>query len=469
MWRFTFLLCVAFVTTAVVAAPSQAQARTAPHTERADAAGILIWLRRTPAANSGSPDDNSAVANPVTTTRVSIASDGAQGMGDSWNSAISTGGWCVAFRSDADNLVAGDANERDDIFVHWLTGETRRVSVASDGTEGNDHSRYPAISADGRYVAFASLASNLVNDDSNGAWDIFVRDQQTGQTSRVSVASDGTEANAGANFPAISADGRYVAFVAAATNLVSGDTNGRDDIFVHDRQTGQTSRVSVASNGAQANLNSTLPVISVHSRYVAFVSDASNLVSGDTNGDRDIFIHDRVTGQTRRVSVASNGMQANNSSYWAAISATGRYVAFASLATNLVSGDTNGWNDIFVHDRLTGQTSRVSVASDGVQGNAHADTPAISADGRYVLFDSQASNLVGDDTNGVYDVFVHDRATGQTSRVSVASGGTQANRSSFQPAISSDARFIAFWSFATNLVSGDTNGFLDVFVHDRGP
>ncbi|MCP4285676.1 MAG: hypothetical protein GY792_14665, partial [Gammaproteobacteria bacterium] len=229
-------------------------------------------------------------------------------------------------------------------------GTTTRVSVASDGTEGNDVSSAPSISVDGRYVAFHSETSNLVSGDTNECADIFLHDTQTGQTTRVSVASDGTEGNDNLSNPSISANGRYVAFWSQASNLVSGDTNNEYDVFVHDTQTGQTTRVSVASGGAQGDDLSSGASISADGRYVAFQSYASNLVSGDNNGTSDVFVHDTQTGQTIRVSVASDGMEGNDGSGDISISASGRYLAFASEASNLVSGD-NGKIDIFRHDR----------------------------------------------------------------------------------------------------------------------
>jgi len=364
-----------------------------------------------------------------------------------------------------------------DLDVSWqspraiLAGITTRVSVASDGTEGNSNSNTPAISADGRYVSFQSEANNLVPGDTNGAVDIFVHDRQTGQTSRVSLATDGTQGNWHSLFPSISADGRYVAFRSAANNLVPGDTNSWPDIFVHDRQTGQTSRVSLATDGMQGNGDSNWPSISDDGRYVAFYSEASNLTLDDTNDVEDVFVHDRQTGETSRISVATDGTQGNSLSGDPSISADGRYVAFASLASNLTPGDTNGEPDIFVHDRQTGQTSRVSVAADGTQGMGYSGFSSISADGRYVSFLSAASNLIPGDTNNQPDIFVHDRQTGQINHVSVASDGTQGNAPSggvHGSSISDDGRYIAFESEASNLVPDDTNGVSDVFVHDRG-
>jgi Tol biopolymer transport system component len=295
---------------------------------------------------------------------------------------------------------------------------------------------------------------------------VFVRDLQINQTNRVSVASNGTQGNGNSFASSISTDGRYVVFESFASNLVSGDTNGVEDVFVHDRQTGQTSRVSVASNGVQGNDPSYTPFLSADGRYVAFASDANNLVSGDTNSSTaDVFVRDLQTNQTSRVSVASSGTQGNDFSSSPSLSTDGRYVAFISEASNLVSGDTNGVADIFVHDRQTGQTSRVSVASSGTQGNSGSFAPYLSPDGRYVAFQSTASNLISGDTNNRDDVFVRDWQTGQTSRVSVASNGTQGNGSSFNPSPSAAGHYVAFESFANNLVDGDTNSVTDVFVH----
>jgi Tol biopolymer transport system component len=285
----------------------------------------------------------------------------------------------------------------------------------------------------------------------------------------VSVASDGTQGNGAAQHAMISANGRYVAFQSDASTLVSGDTNNTHDVFVHDRETGQTTRVSVRSNGRQGNGLSVHPSLSGNGRYVAFDSDASNLVSDDTNGTSDVFVHDRKTGQTRRVSVASDGTQGNGFSLVTSpsISANGRYVTFISFATNLAEGgDTNDASDIFVHDRQSGQTNRISVASDGTEGDGNSEFPWLSANGRYVAFHSLATNLVSGDTNFTSDIFVHDRKTGQTTRVSVASNGIEGNDFSGDPSISANGRFVSFSSVATNLVSGDTNGAGDIFVHD---
>ncbi|MCP4409235.1 MAG: hypothetical protein GY807_16070, partial [Gammaproteobacteria bacterium] len=363
-------------------------------------------------------------------------------------------------------LVANDFNAQSDIFVHdSATGQTSRVSVDSAGNEAHGFSFSPEISADGRYVAFQSDAPDLVVNDFNGQSDIFVHDRQTGQTSRVSVNSANIEANGFSFEPSINADGRYVTFQSDAFNLVANDFNGLSDIFVHDRQTGQTSLVSVDSTGIEASGFSYQPSTSADGQFVAFQSDASNLISNDFNAQSDVFIHDRQTGQTTRVSVDGTGSDANGYSDWPSISADGRYVAFRSDASNLIVNDFNGQSDIFVHDRQTGQTSRVSVDSTGIEANGFSFEPSISADGRFVTFQSDAFNLVANDINGWSDIFVHDRQTGQTSRISQDSAGNGANSGSYMPAINDDGRFIAYTSDASNLVTGDLNGFPDIFVY----
>jgi Tol biopolymer transport system component len=416
------------------------------------------------------------------TERVSVSSSGAQGDGDSGFASISADGRFVAFESLASNLVPGDTNATAgdpwsgrDVFVRdRLTGRTERVSVSSSGAQGNSWSAEPSVSADGRFVAFTSWASNLVPGDTNATagdpWsgcDVFVRDRLTGRTERVSVSSSGAQGNDWSYSPSISADGRFVAFKSFASNLAPGDTNVVRDVFVRDRLTGTTERVSVSSSGAQGDGGSGFASISADGRFVAFESSASNLAPGDTNACYDVFVRDRLTRATERVSVSSSGAQGNSWSAEPSVSADGRFVAFASWASNLVPGDTNGAYDVFLRDRLTGTTQRVSVSSSGAQANGGSGSASISADGRSVAFESLASNLAPADTNGTWDAFVRDRLTGATERVSVSSSGAQGNSWSAYPSISADGRFVAFESWASNLVPGDTNGYPDVFVRDR--
>jgi len=281
------------------------------------------------------------------------------------------------------------------------------------------------------------------------------------------VQGDGHSLQSNISADSLSADGRFVAFESEATNLVTGDSNAVTDVFVHDRQTGATNRISVSSAGVQGDGSSFKPKISDDGRFVSFNSNASNLVAGDSNGVSDSFVHDRQTGTTTRVSVDSAAAQGNSSSFEASISGDGRFVAFQSQASNLVTGDSNASDDVFVHDRQTGATTRVSVGPGAVQANAGSAAPSISADGRIVAFHSNASNLVAVDTNAFQDVFVHDRQTGSTSLVSLDTSDVQGNSSSIRASISADGRFIAFESSAENLVPGDSNGFRDVFVTTR--
>lgn len=404
-----------------------------------------------------------------TTERVSVATGGAEWNNFSSASSISADGRYVAFDAYPYPQIFGSS-----AYVHdRQTGITEMVSLSSQGTPANGISIIPSISADGRYVAFLSYATNLVSGDTNALPDVFVRDRQTGVTERVNVSTSGAQDNGGAGSVSISADGRYVAFHTYGSNLVPGDTNGPGDasrdVFVHDRVTGATERVSVSSAGTQGNNGSTDPAISADGRYVAFTSYASNLVSGDTNGAADVFVHDRQTNSTERVSVSGTGGQGNGTSYSPSMSADGQFIVFLSTASNLVPGDTNGYWDVFVHDRQTGTTERVNVSSSGGQANNSSfRRPSISGDGRYVVFDSWATNLVDRDANAyIADIFLHDRQTGTTELVSVSSGGEQGNGNSYSPSISTDGNSIVFSSWSTNLVSGDTNGIYDVFVRSR--
>ncbi len=404
-------------------------------------------------------------------TRVSVDSAGNQGNDGSFSSSFSADGRFVAFSSDAFNLVPGDTNNSRDIFVRNLsTNTTTRVSVDSAGNQGNDFSRAPSISADGRFVAFFSDASNLVPGDTNGSSDFFVRDLLTNTTTRVSVDSAGNQGNGDFSsfslVPSISADGRFVAFKSNAFNLVPGDTNNKEDIFVRDLLTNTTTRVSVDSAGNQAIDNSSAPSISADGRFVAFSSDAFNLVPGDTNNTRDIFVRDLSTNITTRVSVDSAGNQGKNLSRAPSISANGRFVAFLSNASNLVPGDTNNKEDIFVRDLSTNTTTRVSVDSAGNQAIGNSYNPSISADGRFVAFPSETSNLVPGDTRNLSDIFVRDLSTNTTTRLSVSGERYQSIFFSFFPSISADGRFVSFQSEASNLVPGDTNNAQDIFVVD---
>jgi Tol biopolymer transport system component len=423
---------------------------------------------------------------PAGTMRVSVASSGVQADRESYAVGLSAKGRLVLINSHATDLVRGDTNERWDVFVHdRATGRTQRVSVSTRGAQARatrdpwGGSTAGGISANGRYVVFQSDAPNLVAGDTNRLTDVFLRDRARGVTTRLSVGPHGP-ANGASAFAAISANGRFVAFQSDASNLVARDTNHSVDVFVRDLATGKNSRVNVSSRGVQARglSESTQPVLSLDGRFVAFESSATNLVRGDTNKLADVFVHDRRTGRTERVSVTSNGKQAgadrtNNGSNAPSISGDGRYVAFHSADSNLVPGDTNRTFDIFVHDRKTGRTTRISVSSAGRQANGESvGAPSFSADGRYVAFNSLASNLApGDDqASDILDVFVRDLRAGTTSIASLGAAGQHGADSSSVSgtAFSADDRALAFSSFAGNFVPGDTNGTADAFLRELG-
>jgi Tol biopolymer transport system component len=410
-------------------------------------------------------------AGAATTERVSVNSEGTQANrgGHSTNPAISADGRFVAFGSDARNLVPDDTSFVCDVFVHDReTDASERVSVGSEGVEANDQSCFeggPAISADGRFVAFVSLASNLVPGDTNGEYDVFVHDRETGITERVSVSSLGIQAGRRSDSPSISADGRFIAFRSRAGNLVDDDRNGvAQDVFVRDRETGVTERVSVSSTAEEGTKSSAEPSISADGLFVAFKSAAPNLVQGDTNRVSDIFVHNRESGKTWRVSVRS-GVQGNRVSYSPSISADGTFVAFTSFASNLVRSDENDDHDVFVRNRRTHQTRRVSITSAGTEGKRGGHDPVISSDGRFVAFGSYSLAYAGDRKRE--DAFVRDRWLRKTKQVSVSSTGSPGNMHSSSTAISADGRFAVFESIATNLVAGDTNRSSDILV--RGP
>jgi Tol biopolymer transport system component len=399
------------------------------------------------------------------TARSSVKGLKAQANHRSEEPSISSNGRFVAFNSKASNLVGNDENSVDDCFVRdHAQRRTLIVSVSSSGARANGACWGPAISANGRYVAFESAASDLVADDTNGRADIFVRDTVNGTTERVSVSSSGEQADGASEDPGISASGRFVVFESNASTLVGNDTNGRWDVFIHDRQTGETKRLSAGPSG-QGNRDSTDPSISANGQFVVFESTASNLVGNDTNRRMDVFIRSLVNGKISRVSIQSDGGQARRgNSGNPSVSGDGRYVAFDSFAPNLVPGDTNRSPDVFLRDRKSGKTKRISVRSGGRQANAWSVDPTISTNGRYIAFSSAATNMVPNDTNRRWDGFVHDRTARKTKRVSVQSDGGQARAGdSHDVAISGDGRFVAFESLAKNLVSKDTNNRQDVF------
>lgn len=364
-----------------------------------------------------------------------------------------------------DVRIADGDGAAGDLLVRPPTGADR-VSAGLGGAAADSDSRGTSVSADGRFVAFESCASNLIADDPSPGCHVYVRDRQAGTTERVSVGDDGTAGDSSSYNASISADGRYVAFASSATNLAPGDTNNSTDIFLRDRRTGTTTLVSHTAAGTPGDGYAGNGVVSADGRFVAFDSWATNLVPGDTNGVTDVFEYDTASGAVTRLSRTPDGGQSNGWSGEPDVSADGSRVVFSSQGNNLVPGDANGAQDVFVADVATGRVTLASVATDGTQDDFGASSPSISGDGATVAFSSAATTLTPDDRRGMPKVFTHDVATGRTTLVSVNTAGVPADDQSDFPALSGDGRYVAFRSYADNLYAGDVNGASDVFVRD---
>jgi Tol biopolymer transport system component len=413
-------------------------------------------------------------------TRASVDTSGGDPNARSHEPVLSGDGRYVVFWSEATDLVPGDGNTFYDLFRRDLrSGTTTRVTVdpSGDDAEGTGNLSTPAISADGRYVAFASNAGDLVPGDLNGFHDVFVRDMQLGITTRASVDTTGGDADnasgfgSGTSTVSLSADGRYVAFDSFAIDLVPEvDGNETADVFVRDLQEGTTTRASVDTAGGDPNRSSSQPSLSSDGRYLAFRSIASDLVPGDGNGQLDGFVRDLHAGTTVRATVDVDGGDSNGPTNNMDLSGNGRYLVFDSVATDLVPG---GLFNVYVRDLQTATTTPVAVNTAGGAPNCTSFDPHISDDGRFVVFGSCANDLVpGDPDDGRRaDMYVRDLATGTTSRATVNLFGVYSNNDSFDPAISGDGRYVAFVSEATNLVPGDHTGGtfgVDVFVRAVG-
>jgi Tol biopolymer transport system component len=406
-----------------------------------------------------------SAAATAQTFRESVAVDGTEANKMSQVSAAGGDGRYVVFESDASNLVPDDHNNSTDIFVRdRTTGAVVRVSVASDGSEANQRSYSPCISSDGRFVAFTSYADMLVPNDTNRLVDVFRHDLTTGETIRVSVASDGAQASGGD--PSISADGRYVCFASDATNLVPHDTNDKADVFRHDCETGETIRVSLRFNGIQAGGNSGSPRCSADGQVVAFFSEAPNLDGSGVNA-YSVYVRDLVNVTTELVSIGDDGSLPNHGSYLGSISGDGGFVVFYSQADNLVVADDNDDWDVFLRDRAEGHTVLLSRGLDGTAGNGASTKCAISADGRTAVFESLAPDLVDSDTNGDSDVFVSDLYYGTLIRASERTGHVEAHGDSHFPSVAGDGTEVYFQSASDDLVDGDANQVADLFSFHR--
>ncbi|PTQ87907.1 beta strand repeat-containing protein, partial [Agitococcus lubricus] len=398
--------------------------------------------------------------------RLSLSSTQAQANGASQNATFSVDGTKVVFTSTANNLVAGDTNNVADIFIKDLvTGVVSCVSRDASGNQANGASQNATFSADGTKIIFTSTANNLVAGDTNNVADIFIKDLVTGVVSCVSRDASGNQANGASQNATFSVDGTKVIFTSTANNLVSGDTNSASDIFVKDLQTGIVTRLTTNSQGIQADGDTYEYNLSADGKKITFSSYASNLINGDTNFSFDIFVKDLQTGLVSRVSTSTNGTQANYESYRPIFAPDGQKVLFQSAASNLIVGDNNNALDYFVKDLNTGELICVTRNVTGQIANGESQYAIFSKDGKKIIFDSYASNLVSGDTNSTSDIFVKNLENGDVIRINLANN-VQLNNQSIMPVLSNDGGKLLFTSSATNLVAGDSNNASDIFIID---
>ncbi len=373
----------------------------------------------------------------------------------------------VVFSSDASNLIAGDANGFTDIFVANLSaGTVTRVSIGSGVEEANGASFFPSISADGRYVAFQSSASNLVANDGNGTADIFVKDLQTGTIALASSSSAGTVSDNFSSLPAISANGQYVVFSSFASNLAAEDTDSFVDIFRKNLSSGQIDLVSKTSAGVKGNLDSTSAAISADGRFIAFATDADNLLpaNADNNNATDIYRKDMSDGSLTLVSANAAGTIGGAESSSPSISADGNIVAFVSASLNLAAVDGNGADDVFIKNLTTQAVERVSVSDLGSELAGLSNSPSISDDGTLISFVTQDETAVAGDGNFTFDVFVRNTTLGTTTRVSTRANGAESASGGDGGRLSPSGAKVAFFTTSDDLDPLDNNGASDVYV-----
>jgi Tol biopolymer transport system component len=406
-----------------------------------------------------------AMSAHAQTERMSVTQANVEANGSSLNVRSSDDGRFVVFTTNATNLIPNDTNVLGDIVLKdRQTGALTCMSCLPDGTVGTGASTQPSLSGDGRFVAFQSAASNLVTGDTNGAIDVFVREIASGVISRVNLDSNGMQTITGTSGQArLSQDGRFVSFASLATNLVSGDTNSVSDIFIRDRQASTTTRVSLTAAGAQTDGASTAAAMSADGNYIVFTSAAANITlpAEPSTLTVDVFLRDRVAGTTERLtsSAATNG-----TCFDPAISADASVVAFNCPFTDLVPNDTNAARDVFYRAR-TGSTLARVTAPGGVEANGATENPSLNRNGTLIAVFSTATNLIAADTNATTDVFVVEPATGAIIRASVASDGTEGSGGvSTFPWLAADGNVVVFNSGKNNLVTNDTNATVDTFA-----
>lgn len=371
---------------------------------------------------------------------------------------------CLA--SNLDPLAAAGSGLSQVYLRDRALNTTRCVSLAPGGQHANSHSNSGpwALSADGTLLVYWTDASNYGYFDDNSNSDVFVRDLRTDALTLVSAKPDGTIGVGFSAEAALSGDGAFVVFASNGPNLVPDDSNHRLDVFVRDLATSTTSRVSVSSNGTEGNAKSHWPAISYDGRFVVFHSDADNLVTGDHNERRDVFLHDRTTATTTRVSVDNFGLEGDGDSEWPSISANGRWITMMSYALNFGAPLGANQREVFVRDTLLGTTSWVSDINGQIDGSP--SSAVVSANGQHVIFTSNSTAFGG--SGSLRQTLVRDLATGATTLVSVDVNGAPSQGHCLYPQLSGDGRFAFFNSMASDLVAGDINGRIDLFAHE-GP
>ncbi|MCG3134469.1 MAG: Protein TolB [Planctomycetes bacterium] len=419
---------------------------------------LLSWLLA--AAGAGAL----AAAASAETFLVSANLDGDTPGTISGGPSITANGKLVAFVSYARDLVPGGSSDELNVFIRDVKKSTTRlVSVAADGTAANAECSRPSVSATGRYVVFQSTATSFPGGATNGRSHIYRKDLKSGALTRVTRSVSGGDADGDSYAPSVSSNGRYVAFWSHATDLVPGDDGGHFDCFVTDLKTGTTTRVSTDAGGAPGNAGSSDPRISANGRWVAFHSSASNLVPGDENARADVFVVDLKSGEVDLVSRRPDGSQTDAGSVEATISANGRYVSFGSVDDGLVEDDTNERSDVFLLDRKSGTIVRASVGPDGQQGDEDALGHSISPDGKFVAFSTVATNFA-DDQNDTEDVFIYYAKWDEAYLVSTPGDDETGNGPTRGPSVSKGGIWIAVESEASNLIPGGGDGWPEVLV-----
>ena len=411
----------------------------------------------------------SALAVPGDIALASISDSGAKADNGGTLASVSADGTRVAFFSVATNLDPSDPDGLGDIYVKDLTtGDLTLASTSDTGVKGNGSSFEPAISADGTKVAFSTEATNLDPADTDSLGDVYVKDLTTGDITLASTNDAGVKGNVGSGGLSLSADGTKVVFMSLATNFDPTDTDGFWDLYVKDITTGDITLASTGDAGAKGNDNSIAPSISADGTRVAFESNATNFDPVDSEFPLDVYVKDLVTGSITIASTDDAGLKGDGVSFQVSLSGDGNRVAFMSNATNLDPANTDGFQDVYVKDLTTGDITLASTDDAGVKGNSSSFDPSISADGTRVAFDSQSTNLEPTDPDDVIDVFVKDLETGDITLASTDDAGVKGNGQSFFPSLSADGSRVGFQSIATNLDPADTDADEDVYVKEFG-